>query len=141
MHQDPARAATVSDGLNRMIDIAMSHLGEAYLAAKEQIITQQQEAIRELSVPVLQIRDQMLVLPVVGLIDSARARHLIESLLMAIRDHRAKGVVVTGLLYVSEDASDLHDAQETVDTPLNQLADADLVPGSAALAGINASLR
>jgi rsbT co-antagonist protein RsbR len=94
MHQDPARAAMVSDGLNRMIDIAMSHLGEAYLAAKEQIITQQQEAIRELSVPVLQIRDQMLVLPVVGLIDSARARHLIESLLMAIRDHRAKGVVI-----------------------------------------------
>jgi rsbT co-antagonist protein RsbR len=92
--QDPARAATVAEGLNRMIDMAMSHLGEAYLAAKEHIITQQQAAIRELSVPVLQIRDQMLILPLVGMIDSARARQVIETLLVAIRDHRAKGIVI-----------------------------------------------
>lgn len=92
--QDPERAATVAEGLSRMIDMAMSHLGEAYLAAKEQIITQQQAAIRELSVPVLQIREQMLILPLVGLIDSARARQVIETLLVAIRDHRAKGVVI-----------------------------------------------
>jgi rsbT co-antagonist protein RsbR len=91
---DPARATRVSEGLNRLVDVAMSHLGEAYLDAKEQIILQQQEAIRELSVPVLQIRDQMLILPVIGLLDSTRARQLIESLLMAIRDHRAKGVVI-----------------------------------------------
>jgi rsbT co-antagonist protein RsbR len=94
LKKEPERAATVSEGLNRMIDIAMSHLGEAYLSAKEQIITQQQEAIRELSVPVLQIRPQMLILPLVGVIDSSRARQLIESLLMAIRDHRAKGIVI-----------------------------------------------
>ena len=53
---------------------------------------------------------------------------------------RAAGEIVTGLLYVaSEDAHDLHDAQETVATPLNALGDADLVPGSAALAAFNAS--
>jgi 2-oxoglutarate ferredoxin oxidoreductase subunit beta len=49
--------------------------------------------------------------------------------------------VVTGLLYVDPDSSDLHDALETVDTPLNELADRDLVPGAAALAAINAGLR
>lgn len=86
--------AHVSEGLNRSIDIAMSHLGEAYLAAKEQIITSQQEAIRELSMPVLQVQDQLLVIPLVGIIDSARARMLIESLLAAIRDKRARGVVI-----------------------------------------------
>ena len=58
-----------------------------------------------------------------------------------LESHRAKGVVVTGLLYVAENASDMHDALQTVDAPLNQLPDAELVPGSAALAGINASLR
>jgi rsbT co-antagonist protein RsbR len=92
--QDAERAAVVAEGMSRMIDIAMSHLGEAYLATKEQIITQQQAAIRELSVPVLQIRDQMLILPLVGILDSARARQVIESLLAAIRDHRAKGIVI-----------------------------------------------
>jgi len=55
--------------------------------------------------------------------------------------HRMKGEVVTGLLYVEEDASDLHDSQNTVEVPLNTLDDAALVPGSAMLAKFNASLR
>lgn len=84
----------VADGMNRAIDIAMSHLGEAYLYTKEQIIAKQQEAIRELSLPVLQVRDRVLVIPLVGMIDSTRARQLIESLLSAIRDRRARGVVI-----------------------------------------------
>ncbi|HTL37318.1 MAG TPA: STAS domain-containing protein [Kofleriaceae bacterium] len=84
----------VGEGMNRAIDIAMSHLGEAYLAAKEQIISTQQEAIRELSMPVLQVREQLLVIPLVGVLDSTRARQLIESLLGAIRDRRAHGVVI-----------------------------------------------
>ena len=58
-----------------------------------------------------------------------------------LESHRARGIVVTGLLYVAGDAADLHDAQQTVDTPLNRLPDAELVPGSAALEGVNASLR
>lgn len=91
---DMAHATLVGDGMNRMIDIAMSHLGEAYLAAKEAIIVQQQEAIRELSLPVLQVRDRLLIIPLVGMIDTMRARQLIETLLTAIRDRRARGVVV-----------------------------------------------
>ena len=89
-----AELIQVAEGLNRSIDIAMSHLGEAYLAAKEQIIASQQAAIRELSMPVLQVRDHLLVIPLVGIIDSSRARSLIESLLAAIRDRRAQGVVI-----------------------------------------------
>jgi anti-anti-sigma regulatory factor len=92
--QDIAKATGVGDGMNRMLDIAMSHLGEAYLAAKEAIIKQQQDAIRELSLPVLQVRDRLLVIPLVGMMDSARARQLIETMLTSIRDRRARGVVV-----------------------------------------------
>jgi 2-oxoglutarate ferredoxin oxidoreductase subunit beta len=54
--------------------------------------------------------------------------------------HRAQGEVVTGLLFVEEDPTDLHDAQNTVAMPLNALSDAELVPGSAALAAFNAAL-
>jgi 2-oxoglutarate/2-oxoacid ferredoxin oxidoreductase subunit beta len=52
-----------------------------------------------------------------------------------------KGEVVTGLLYVQPDSSDLHQNLNTVDTPLNQLGERDLCPGSVALERINASLR
>jgi 2-oxoglutarate ferredoxin oxidoreductase subunit beta len=51
------------------------------------------------------------------------------------------GEIVTGLLYVDPDAHDLHDALGTVETPLNKLTDADLVPPVSALEKINAGLR
>jgi 2-oxoglutarate ferredoxin oxidoreductase subunit beta len=58
-----------------------------------------------------------------------------------LQSRQAKGEIVTGLLYVDPEAEDLHDALETVATPLNELSGADLVPGSKALAAINADLR
>jgi rsbT co-antagonist protein RsbR len=98
-HGDYEQALRISDGLNRSVDIAMAHLGEAYLDTKEKIIAQQQEAIRELTMPVLQIDEFLLVIPLVGMLDSQRARQLIETLLGGIRDRRARGVVldVTGV--------------------------------------------
>jgi 2-oxoglutarate ferredoxin oxidoreductase subunit beta len=53
----------------------------------------------------------------------------------------AAGEVVTGLLYVDPDPQDLHGYTNTVETPLNALGTADLVPGAAALAKLNATLR
>jgi 2-oxoglutarate ferredoxin oxidoreductase subunit beta len=58
-----------------------------------------------------------------------------------LETHRARGEVVTGLLYVDPDSRDMHAALSTVDTPLNALGDADLVPGDAALAAVNAAFR
>ena len=58
-----------------------------------------------------------------------------------LQARQARGQVVTGLLFVDPNAGDLHDAVGTVETPLNQLAEAELVPGSAALEKINAGLR
>jgi 2-oxoglutarate ferredoxin oxidoreductase subunit beta len=58
-----------------------------------------------------------------------------------LAERNAAGEVVTGLLYIEPDADDLHDNLGTVARPLNALTDAELVPGSAALGRINASLR
>jgi rsbT co-antagonist protein RsbR len=64
--------------------------------------SQQQEAIRELSTPVLQVRDRLLILPIIGMIDTFRAKQLTESLLHAIRANRAKVAVmdITGVAAV-----------------------------------------
>jgi rsbT co-antagonist protein RsbR len=69
---------------------------------RERVIRQQQEAIRELSTPVLQIRERLLLLPIIGVIDTQRARLITESLLRAIRANRAKVVVmdVTGVVTI-----------------------------------------
>ena len=58
-----------------------------------------------------------------------------------LQEHKARGEIVTGLLYVDEEADDLHSYLDSVDAPFNTLSDADLVPGAAALAKLNASLR
>jgi 2-oxoglutarate ferredoxin oxidoreductase subunit beta len=58
-----------------------------------------------------------------------------------LQQRRQAGEIVTGLLYVDPRPEDLHDYMNTVEGPLNQLDDADLVPGAAALEKFNASLR
>jgi rsbT co-antagonist protein RsbR len=87
--------------LNRVLDayepaanrIANTVAG-SFVQERERIIRQQQEAIRELSTPVLQVREQLLILPIIGVLDSQRARQVTEQLLRAIRANRAKVVVI-----------------------------------------------
>src|SRR5213594_1978407 len=65
-----------------------------FVQERERVIREQQEAIRELSTPVLQVRERLLILPMIGLIDPHRARQLTEQLLHGIRTNRAKVVVI-----------------------------------------------
>jgi 2-oxoglutarate ferredoxin oxidoreductase subunit beta len=58
-----------------------------------------------------------------------------------VAQHAAKGEVVTGLLYLSPDAEDLHAHLNTVGIPFNQLSEKELCPGEGMLEKINASLR
>ena len=58
-----------------------------------------------------------------------------------LQTHQARGEIVTGLIFLDPDAEEMHDYLGTVATPLNQLGDAELTPGSAALEVVNQSLR
>src|SRR6202165_2635334 len=86
-----------------------------FVQERERIIRQQQEAIRELSTPVLQVRDRLLILPIIGVIDPQRARQLTEQLLRGIRANRAKVVVVDITGVPSVDATVANHLVQTVD--------------------------
>ncbi len=58
-----------------------------------------------------------------------------------VQSRYAQGEIVTGLLYVAADPRDLHASLNTVERPLNELGEAELCPGAAALGKFNASLR
>jgi 2-oxoglutarate/2-oxoacid ferredoxin oxidoreductase subunit beta len=58
-----------------------------------------------------------------------------------LQHHASRGQIVTGVLYIEREADDLHKHLNTVEAPLNALAEKELCPGSAALEKINASLR
>ncbi len=58
-----------------------------------------------------------------------------------IQHHAKQGNVVTGLLYIENDAEDLHGHLKTVATPLNALGVKELCPGAPALVSINDDFR
>jgi len=91
---DPEKALSALFSLTKLIYMDIGLAIDTYIYQRELTIRQQQEAIRELSTPVLQLREELLILPIIGAIDAQRARQLTEQLLLAIRDKRAKVVVV-----------------------------------------------
>jgi 2-oxoglutarate ferredoxin oxidoreductase subunit beta len=58
-----------------------------------------------------------------------------------LQERHAAGEIVTGVLYMEPQPTDLHDYLNIVDTPLNQLTEAELCPGAEALGRFNESLR
>jgi rsbT co-antagonist protein RsbR len=69
-------------------------VGVSFVEERERVIQEQQESIRELSTPVLQLRERLLILPIIGVLDSSRARQLTEQLLGSIQENRARVVVI-----------------------------------------------
>jgi rsbT co-antagonist protein RsbR len=86
-----------------------------FVQQRERIIREQQEAIRELSTPVLQVRERLLILPIIGVIDPQRARQLTEQLLRGIRATRAKVVVIDITGVAAMDASVANHLVQTVE--------------------------
>ena len=97
--------------LNRVLDVyepaanrIANTVAVGFVQERERVILQQQSALLELSTPVLQVRERLLILPIIGVLDAQRARQLTEQLLRGIRTHRAKVVVIdiTGVPEVDE---------------------------------------
>jgi rsbT co-antagonist protein RsbR len=90
----PERTFDVFDSLMKLTFFDMGLAIDTYIESRERTIQGQQEAIRELSTPVLLLRPGLLLLPIIGLIDTRRARQLTEQLLRSVRSNRATVVVI-----------------------------------------------
>jgi rsbT co-antagonist protein RsbR len=128
------------DMLNQVLDAyepaanrIANTVGVSFVQERERVIRQQQEAIRELSTPVLQVRERLLILPIIGALDSQRARQLTEQLLRAIRTNRAKVVVV--------DITGVPEIDSTVANHILQTVDASRLMGaSVIITGLSADI-
>ncbi|HEY0606213.1 MAG TPA: substrate-binding domain-containing protein [Herpetosiphonaceae bacterium] len=76
--------------------------GEALAQARQQIILSQQAALRELSTPLIPVSDEVLIMPLIGMIDALRAQQILETLLQGVAERRAKTVImdITGVQIV-----------------------------------------
>jgi rsbT co-antagonist protein RsbR len=118
--------------LNRVLDAyepaanrIANTVAVSFVRERERIIRQQQDAIRELSTPVLQVRERILILPIIGVLDEQRANQLTEQLLAGIRNNRAKVVVI--------DITGVPDVDSTVANHLVQAVDASRLMGASVI--------
>jgi anti-anti-sigma factor len=93
--------------VNRWLDDVVAAFAQAFVSANEQVIASQQQAIRQLSTPVLQLRSGLLILPIVGALDRERLAQMRALLLAAVRERRARAVVldVTGVPEIDSTAA------------------------------------
>src|SRR5690348_9975628 len=93
-HEDFTKLNRILDAYEPAANRIANTVAVGFVQERERVIRQRQEAIRELSTPVLQVRERLLILPIIGVIDPQRARQLTEQLLRGIRTNRAKVVVI-----------------------------------------------
>jgi rsbT co-antagonist protein RsbR len=93
-HHDFALLNRVLDAYEPAANRIANTVAVSFVRERERVIRQQQDSLRELSTPVLQVRERLLILPIIGVLDGQRAQQLTEQLLGGIRRHRAKVVVI-----------------------------------------------
>jgi anti-anti-sigma factor len=84
-------------------DISESKQRETERAAlHQQVIDAQRDALRELSTPLIPISDEVVIMPLIGTIDSQRAQQVMEALLEGVARHQASLVIldITGVSVV-----------------------------------------
>ncbi len=77
-----------------LMDRCVQLLFSTYVAAREEVILRQSESLREVSTPVITLWDSMLLLPLVGIVDSVRAQQISEALLEAISRSEAEVTLI-----------------------------------------------
>ena len=87
---------------NHLIDKLALVTFETFVDARETVVREQASSILELSTPVIVIFDGIMLLPLVGTIDTMRAQQMTENLLEAVVKYQARVVVidVTGVAVI-----------------------------------------
>jgi rsbT co-antagonist protein RsbR len=79
---------------SRLIDDLGLFMLESYAEAREQVISEQADALLELSTPVVKLWDGIVSLPLVGTLDSARTQVVMEKLLQALVDTGSEHAII-----------------------------------------------
>jgi len=95
----PAELNKVVIGFSMLMDKLGLITFETYVNGREEFIREQQRSLMELSTPVIQVWDEILILPLIGTIDSARAKQIMENLLESIVNTKSSIVImdITGV--------------------------------------------
>jgi rsbT co-antagonist protein RsbR len=91
---DPTTLVNEVMATNSLFDRLGLFTVESYQKSREQVIMRQQQELLELSTPVVQLWKDVLALPLIGTLDSARTQVVMESLLQKIVDTGASIAII-----------------------------------------------
>lgn len=82
--KDAAVLYDQSQKISRIIDSFSIETFETFIKGREEVILRQTDEISEISTPVIRVWDNIVALPIIGTLDSARTQVIMESLLQEI---------------------------------------------------------
>ncbi len=80
--------------VNAWFDHLMLHTFSMYLETREELIREQQRAFMEVSVPVVRLWRQIIMIPLVGMLDSSRTQQMMEAMLGALEEYQSKVAIL-----------------------------------------------
>lgn len=89
-----AEAQAAYQSVAKLVAFDMSLAIDTYIAANLDTLARHQAAIRELSTPVIRMHHQVLLLPIIGTVDSHRAQQIMETLLARVAEEQALAVII-----------------------------------------------
>jgi rsbT co-antagonist protein RsbR len=89
-----AEAVKALESIRKIIFFDMALAIDTYIAAYLETMTRHQAAIRELSTPVIKVYDRVLLLPIVGTVDTQRAHQIMETVLVQVVEQQAKVMIL-----------------------------------------------
>jgi rsbT co-antagonist protein RsbR len=81
-------------GFSRLVDDLGLYMLETYAQVRESVISEQADALMELSTPVVKLWDGIVSLPLVGTLDSARTQVVMEKLLQTLVDTGSEHAII-----------------------------------------------
>jgi rsbT co-antagonist protein RsbR len=87
-------ASKAFSSIQKIIFFDMALAIDTYIAAYLETMTRHQAAIRELSTPVIKVYDRILLLPIVGTVDTQRAHQIMETVLVQVVEQQAKVMIL-----------------------------------------------
>jgi rsbT co-antagonist protein RsbR len=91
---DAAEAQAACASVQRLVFFDVALAIDTYIAANLEALGRHQAAIRELSTPVIRVYDRVLLLPLVGAVDSHRAQQIMESVLVHVVEEQARCIII-----------------------------------------------